>query len=633
LRGVIEEVKDRIDIVEVIGESVALKKRRNYYSGLCPFHPHVNNTPSFVVWPDSRSWRCFGQCNTGGDVFAFVMKKEGIDFSEALQTLAKRAGVELHQRSPEQQAQDEENAALREWVAEAAIFYHNQLLNSPQGGAAREHVLKRGLDVLTVQKFQLGYAPDSWDALLNYLTGKGATPSQLVEAGLVIERDDGSGFFDRFRNRLMIPIFDGRGKIAGFGARVLNPTDQPKFLNSPQSVLFDKGRTLYGLSLARKAIRETETAVIVEGYMDVMAAHQAGFANVVSPMGVALTEEQIKQLVRYARRIVLALDADTAGDQATLRGLAVARESLDREYQPVFDPRGLIRTEGRLKADIRAITLPAGEDPDEVILAAPETWRKLVDGAQPIVEYVMRALGAGRDLDDAKTKADIAEAVLPLVDDVADPVERSDYLQRLARFLKIDPRALLERRAPARPRRRAAATPEPASEEPAAPLVPESPLAKLEAYCLAALARRPELLYKADRHLLTLGLERLSEEDFSDGAHRAIFRTARAALAQDAVEPADYLHENLTDAARPALEAALAAPVSDKLADERAATDDALQAITRLRRRNVQNMVTHLQFLMEDAQAQGDTQASELESSIARLFGARQMLDRALAGV
>jgi DNA primase len=631
-------VKDRIDIVEVIGESVALKKRRSYYTGLCPFHPHVNNTPSFVVWPDSRAWKCFGQCNTGGDVFAFVMKKEGVDFSEALGLLARRAGVELRPRSPEQSAQDERNARLRELLAEAATYYHNLLLHAPEAAAARQHILDRGLNVLTVQKFQLGYALNSWDALGAYLAGKGVEAGDLIEAGLVVEREGGraAGVYDRFRDRLMIPIYDAGGKIAGFGARALKPTDVPKFLNSPQTPLFDKGRTLYGLALARKSIRESETAVIVEGYMDVMAAHQAGFANVVSPMGVALSEHQIRTLVRYGRRIVLALDADTAGDQATLRGLTVARESLDRDYQPVFDPRGLIRTEGRLKADMRVVTLPPGKDPDEVILARPDDWRELVAAAQPIVEYVMRALAAGRSLDDPKTKAEIADAVLPIIGDVNDPVERSDYVQRLARFLKVDPRALLEKRLPARAKRRPAAAPapDPAAEESEAPTArpsPEAASARLEAYCLGALARRPEWLYQADRRLQTLGLDHLAEDDFGEAAHRAIFRAVKNALAQEQAEPADFLRENLDEALRPSLEAALDA--SARLArDEQAAVDDALWAITRLRRRGVENTVTHLRFLMEDAQSQGEAAAEDLERSITLLYGARQRLDRALAG-
>jgi DNA primase len=397
-------------------------------------------------------------------------------------------------------------------------------------------------------------------------------------------------------------------------------------------VLFDKGRTLYGLSFGRKAIRETNTAVIVEGYMDVIAAHQAGFANVVSPMGVALTEAQMRRLMRYARRMVLALDADTAGDQATLRGLAVAREALDRDYQAAFDPRGLIRLEGRMRADIRAVTLPAGKDPDEVILGSPGVWRDLIEKAQPVVDYVMRALAAGRDLDDPKVKVEIAEEVLPLIADVADPVERSDYVQRLARFLKVDPRALMQKRPAARRPRPGGGGTRPQPAEPvAAPAVQLSPASRLEAYCLRVLVRAPELMYKADRHLQALGLERLSEEDFSDAGHRAIFAAVKASLAQDTAEPADFVRESLDEALVPVLDALLAdepGRPADPAADP---AGEALRAITRLRRRAVDGALTRLRFLVEDVQSEDDSAAAPMLQTIARLAGARQKLDRALA--
>jgi DNA primase len=347
-----------------------------------------------------------------------------------------------------------------------------------------------------------------------------------------------------------------------------------------------------------------------------------------------LSEEQIRALARYGRQIVLALDADAAGDQATLRGLAVARESLDRERAVVFDPRGLIRTEGRLKVDMRVVTLPDGKDPDEVILAQPDDWRAMVAGAQPIVDYVMRALAAGRNLDDSKVKAEIADAVLPIISDVSDSVERTDYVQRLARFLKIDPRALLEKRVETAARRRPTARPPaaaPIEEAPAAPPEREPPAARLEAYCLGLLARQPELLYRADRRLQTLGLEHLSEEDFADAAYRAVFRAIKRALAQDQAEPADHIRENLEEPLRPALDAALDA-AARTVRDDKATVDDALWAVTRLRRRALDATLTHLRFLVEDAQAQGDSAAEGLLQSVARLAGAILNLDRALAG-
>ena len=234
----------------------------------------------------------------------------------------------------------------------------------------------------------------------------------MIDAGLVSERDSG-GVYDRFRHRVMFPIRDERGRMAGFGARILNPEDVPKFLNSPQTVLFDKGRLLYGLDRARKAIRAQDQVVIVEGYLDVIALHQAGFENTVSPMGTALTEHQLYLLKRFTRRIVLALDPDAAGDKATLRGLQIARQTMDREQDPVFDARGLLGHEARLQADIRVTTLPDGLDPDDVVNRDPQEWQRILDNARPIVIHVMETLAADRDLDDPKVKTDMAAQVMP----------------------------------------------------------------------------------------------------------------------------------------------------------------------------------------------------------------------------
>ena len=263
----------------------------------------------------------------------------------------------------------------------------------------------------------------------------------MAQAGLVNERD-GGGFYDKFRNRIMFPIRDAAGKMAGFGARILDPNDVPKFLNSPQTVLFDKSHLLYGLDQARKAIRMEDQVVIVEGYLDVIALHQSGFKNTVSPMGTALNEDQLRFLKKYSRRIVLALDADAAGEKATLRGLELARNALDRTDEIGFDAHGLLRHEARLQADVRVTTLPEGADPDEVVLSDPEKWRQILASAQPIVVHVMETLAKEKDLDDPKAKSAIASQVLPLIEDVPSPVERDAYRQRLARLLKVDERSL-----------------------------------------------------------------------------------------------------------------------------------------------------------------------------------------------
>ena len=379
----IEEIKNRIDIVDLISEDVKLRKSGKNYTGFCPFHTNTR-TPAFVVFPDTATWRCFGECNEGGDIFRYVMKKEGWDFKEALRALAERAGVRLEPLTPQRKEEMARSDQLRRLLDDAVIFYRSQILQTEAGRKALEYLVeKRGIREDTAEGWGLGYAPDSWDAALNFFTGKGYPQQDLIDAGLVTERE-GGGVYDRFRHRLMFPIRDAGGRMTGFGGRVLNPDDIPKFINSPQTIIFDKSSVLYGLDHARKAIRKENQAVIVEGYLDVIVLHQEGFRNAVSPMGTALTEAHMRQLKRFTRRIVMALDPDAAGIKATLRGLEVAREALDRTAEMVFDARGLLHTEARLQADLRVSALPDELDPDEIVLRDPQEWRELIENAKPI---------------------------------------------------------------------------------------------------------------------------------------------------------------------------------------------------------------------------------------------------------
>ncbi|MBK5107717.1 MAG: DNA primase [Anaerolineales bacterium] len=455
----IDEIKNRIDIIDLISETVELRRSGKNYTGFCPFHSNTR-TPAFVVFPETGTWRCFGQCNEGGDIFGYMMKKEGWDFTEALSVLAERAGVELKPLTPLEQEAIDEHENLRNLLEDAITFYRHSLMNTPAGKPVLDYLHnKRGLNDATIEAFGLGYAPNAWDAGLKHFTSRGYDQADLIACGLVTEREakDGSdpaSIYDRFRNRIMFPIRDERGRMTGFGARVVNPDDVPKFLNSPQTVVFDKSHILYGLDRAKKEIRAQDQSVIVEGYLDVIALHQEGFANAVSPMGTALSEYQLRMLKRFSKRIVLALDADAAGDKATMRGLEVARKALDREADPVFDPRGLLGSEGRLKADIRVTTLPEGLDPDEVVFQDADHWRQIVAEARPIVVHVMETLAKDQDLDDAKVKSRIANQVLPLIEDVPDAVEREAYRQKLARLLKVDERAFTEISAPVARKRR-----------------------------------------------------------------------------------------------------------------------------------------------------------------------------------
>jgi DNA primase len=533
--SVVDEIKERIDAVELISNYVQLKKAGRSYKGLCPFH--AENTPSFVVFPDSGTWHCFGACSEGGDIFTFVMKREGWDFRTALEELARQTGVELQPRTGQQEVEDQERARLREILAAAATYFNHLLLNASQAQAARDYVARRGFQERTIELFQLGYALDEWHALETFLTGKGYTLQELIAAGVSVEREDGR-VYDRFRGRLMIPIRDARGRVIGFGARTLDPDGVPKYLNSPQTPLFDKSNTLYGLDMAAKGIRAADRVVIVEGYMDVMQAHQAGFSNVVAQLGTALTEENLRRLTRYTRRIVLALDPDAAGQAATMRGLDVARQALEPELEPVFDARGLLRLEGRLSADIRVLTLPPKHDPDDLIRADPARWAVLVDQAAPLVEHYIQTLLKGQDLADPKIKAQMADALIPVIREIASPVEREHYVQQLARALRTDERALLkmvvETRQPRRKQR-----------EEGQPQAERRQSIDLESYCLRGLLHMPHVLADADAVLTQAQLAPLAAGDFENPENREIFRAWREAMTGERSPTAEQLLEGV----------------------------------------------------------------------------------------
>jgi DNA primase len=627
----VDEIKSRIDIVDLVSETVQLRRSGKNYTGFCPFHENTR-TPAFVVFPDSGTWRCFGQCSEGGDIFKFVMKKEGYDFSEALHYLAERAGVELKPPTPEEEAAAEEHEALRNLLEEAVIYYRHNLINTPAGQSALAYLRdKRGLGDDTIEAFGLGYAPNAWEATISFLSAKGARADDLLACGLASQRD-GGGIYDRFRHRVMFPIRDERGRMAGFGARILDPQDVPKFLNSPQTVLFDKGHLLYGLDQARKSIRAQDQAVIVEGYLDVIAVHQAGYTNAVSPMGTALTEHQLNLLKRYTRRMVLALDPDAAGDKATLRGLQIARQTMDRETEPVFDARGLLTYEARLQADIRVSTLPDGLDPDEIVNRDPAQWGQIIEAARPIVIHVMETLAASKDLEDPKAKDEIAAQVLPLIRDVPSPIERDTYLQRLARLLRVDEHALLDWGGePARPRR--APRRQSASHravEPSTALLSAAleSINRLEMHCLGVLLRRPDLLYQVDRKLQEQKLERLAPGDFQQAGHQAIFGLLQESVDQDMAEPLNYVLSSLS-LEMMELADELLARTAELDPNEERVLEDLIRALLDLRLRNLRQEIDYMRYLMEDAQEKSELKVPQYQQTMVQLTVTRDRLDRA----
>src|SRR5919202_1708434 len=427
---IIDEIKARIDIADLVGQTVALKKAGRYLKGLCPFHHE--KTPSFYVYPDQGTYHCFG-CSKSGDVFTWLQETERLDFAEALKLLAHRAGVQLPDRAPK--PPDPEVTASTDALHEAAAWYHEQLLRASDAEAARKYLVGRGLKRETVERFQLGWAPERWDGLGQHLAKKGISPEQLEAAGLA--RRGERGWFDLFRGRAIFPIRNAEGKVVGFGGRTLGD-GQPKYLNSPQTAFFDKSATLYGLDLAKGAIRKEGCAVIVEGYMDVVVPHQEGFQNVVASLGTALTEQQIGLLKRVTGTIVLALDADAAGQAATLRGLEVARQALAERRRPV---PGLAARGGYLSTSLgqlKIAVLKGGKDPDEIVRDDPAAWREIVDSAVPMMEHKLAVELARVDPNDPQSKLAAVQELARFLVLVPDRIEWAHYVDVIAQRLRID---------------------------------------------------------------------------------------------------------------------------------------------------------------------------------------------------
>jgi DNA primase len=426
--GVAAEVKNKLSVVEVVGESVSLKKAGTTYKGLCPFHGE--KTPSFVVTPQRESWHCFG-CGLGGDIFSFVMQRDGVTFPEALRTLAQRAGVEIDERT---QREDAHKARLRTVLDSAIAFYHAVLTASSAGKPALDYLHGRGFTDATVETYQLGWAPGGWDQMTRTLAAKrDVRPEELVEVGLASPRGGGrGGVYDKFRARVLFPIRDQNGHAVGLGGRLLDG-DGPKYLNSPATPLFDKSRTLYPIDKAKGPIRKLGQAVIVEGYTDALMAHQAGFENVVASLGTALTPGQVALLTRYASRIVLAYDVDAAGEKAGGAGMS-ALVGLIGELQK--------DTSGVKLEDVRVARLPDGKDPDDVVRESPAVWDAAIARAKPLLEYLIDYHTGRFDLKTSSGRIGFVEAVMPALREVADPLRREEAIGQVRLASGVEDRVL-----------------------------------------------------------------------------------------------------------------------------------------------------------------------------------------------
>lgn len=411
----IQEVREKNDIVGLVSEYVHLTRRGKDYWGLCPFH--AEKSPSFHVVPEKGFYHCFG-CKATGDVFRFLMEKDHLTFYEAVEHLARRAKIPLPraEMTPAQEQAAQERQQVYKALEFAARFFEHQLLHQPAGRAAREYLQRRGLTDEVIARFRLGYAPDRWDALWRSARQRFA-PEILVKAGLVMAREQGGGYYDRFRNRVMFPIADLRGRVVGFGGRALAPDQNPKYYNSPDGPFFNKRYHLYGLHAAKETMRARDEGIIVEGYMDVIALHQAGFPFAVASLGTALTREQAELLRRQCSRVIIAYDADVAGQAATLRGFDILAEA------------GL---------DLKVLQLPEGKDPDELIRAGgPEAFNAALGQALPLIEFKIRsALEKHRGAGNApEVRAAVMREVVPILAAIRDPVLQEQYTKRAAMWM------------------------------------------------------------------------------------------------------------------------------------------------------------------------------------------------------
>ena len=412
----IEDVRLRADIVEVISEYVSLQRKGKNYWGLCPFHSE--KTPSFTVTPEKQMFYCFG-CNVGGNIFSFVMKKENWSFVESVHNLASRYGVSLPEK--EQSPREREENRLRRRFEEinewAASYFHDLLLRLPEGEPGRVYFAKRGIDLDTMKSFRLGYVPERWDGLLRYMQERGVLPHELAEAGLAVEKEtqskDGQQYYDRFRNRVVFSILDRRKQPIAFGGRVLDDSI-PKYLNSPESSFFNKGHHLYGMHRAHQGIREEGYALLVEGYMDVIALQNAGFPNAVASLGTALTKDQAKLLRRYTLRVVLLYDSDEAGIQAAFRGGDILRDA-------------------GIRVDV--LTLTGAKDPDEFLKSyGVEEFKKALSKVLTFVEFKFRTLVREKPPRNIPEKAELVIKLATDILKVTSPVEREGY----ERFLSLE---------------------------------------------------------------------------------------------------------------------------------------------------------------------------------------------------
>jgi DNA primase len=419
----IEEIKNKLDVLEVVGGYVKLTKTGINYRGACPFHKE--KTPSFFVSPTRQMWHCFG-CSKGGDIFEFIKDIEGIEFGDVLRILAKKAGVELKNFSKEDIKLKTERQNLYEIIELACQFFEKQLESSQVGKEAKEYLLKRGISDESIKKWRLGYSPDTWQGLSDFLISKGYQREEIIKSGLAIAKEGKNDSYDRFRGRIIFPIFDINSQIVGFGARIFKVKDQQetaKYINTPQTLLYDKSNLLYGLNFARISARKDNYIVLTEGYTDTIMCHQAGFESTVATSGTALTQQHLNILKRYTDNLILAFDMDSAGQNATKRGIDLAQE------------KGF---------NIKVIETYEAKDPADIILEDSGKWQEVLEKTKSIMDYYFDSAFLKNDKTKPEGKKEIAKIILPAIKRLQNKIEQFHWVSKLAGKLQTSESIILE---------------------------------------------------------------------------------------------------------------------------------------------------------------------------------------------
>jgi len=409
----IDEIKSRLDIVDVIGGYVKLQKTGQNFRALCPFHSE--KTPSFFVSPSRQIWHCFGGCSEGGDIFKFIMKIERVEFGDALRLLAQKAGIELKKEDPKIKDERERLYKICEITTK---FFEKYLEESKVGKEAKAYLLQRAISEESIKKWRIGYAPNTWKRLSNFLLSRDYSQEEIKKAGLGLSSERGS-FYDRFRGRIIFPILDLNSRVVGFSGRVFvdkDKNDVAKYINTPQGLLYDKGRILYGLDKAKEEIRKKNACILVEGNTDLIMVHQAGFQNAVAVSGTALTTYQLNILKRYSDNLFIAFDMDTAGQTATKRGIDLAQEQ---------------------DFNIKIVTLPEGKDPAEIISKDPKKWEKALEEAKTIYEFYFDNAFLNKDIKFPEIKKEVANTLLLVIKKITNKIEQSYWIQKLAERLMV----------------------------------------------------------------------------------------------------------------------------------------------------------------------------------------------------